>query len=140
MSDKYFVDTNVLVYAHDRTAGAKHERARQLVEHLWLTGDGVLSTQILHELCVTLRRKVTPPLSGEQVRHFVENYLAWEVVTNDPASVVEALDIEKRFKISYWDALVIHAAWRAGAAVLYSEDLSEGQRYESLQIVNPLLS
>lgn len=138
MSDKYFVDTNVLVYAHDRTAGAKHERARQLIEHLWLTGEGVVSTQILQELCVTLRRKVTPPLSWEQVRHFVENYLAWEVVTNDPASVVEALDIEKRFKISHWDALVIHAAWRAGAAVLYSEDLSEGQRYESLRVVNPL--
>jgi predicted nucleic acid-binding protein len=54
--------------------------------------------------------------------------------------VVEALDIEKRFKISYWDALVIHAAWRAGAAVLYSEDLAQGQRYDSLQVVNPLLA
>ena len=138
MSDKYFVDTNILVHAHDRTAGAKHERARQIVEHLWLTGEGVLSTRILQELCVTLRRKVTPSLSWEQVRHFVENYLAWEVVTNDPASVMEAQDIEKRFKISSWDALVIHAAWRAGAAVVYSEDLSEGQRYESLRVVNPL--
>ena len=140
MSDKYFVDTNVLVYAHDRTAGAKHERARQLVEHLWLTGEGVLSTQVLQELCVTLRRKVTPPLSWEQVRHFVENYLAWEVVTNEPSSVVEALEIEKRFNISYWDALVIHAAWRSGAPVLYSEDLADGQRYDSLRIVNPLVA
>ena len=140
MSDKYFVDTNVLVYAHDRTAGPKHERARQLVEHLWLTGEGVLSTQTLQELCVTLRRKVNPPLSWEQVRHFLENYLAWEVVTNDPSSVLEALDIERRYKISYWDALVIHAAWRAGAAVLYSEDLAEGERYESLRVVNPLVT
>lgn len=124
MSDKYFVDTNVLLYAHDRTAGVKHGRARQIVEHVWLTGEGVLSTQILQEPCVTLRRKVMPPIPIEKVHRLIEDYLPSEVVTNDPKSVVEALDIEKRFKISYWDALVVHAAWRAGAAVLYSEGLA----------------
>ena len=140
MSDKYFVDTNILLYAHDRSAGLKYERARKLIEHLWMTGEGVVSTQVLQELCVNLRRKVSRPLPWEEVRRLVEDYLAWEVIPNDPTSVVEALDIEKRFKIWYWDALVIHAAWRAGAAVLYSEDLAEGQRYESLRVVNPLLT
>jgi predicted nucleic acid-binding protein len=140
MSDKYFVDTNILLYAHDRSAGVKHERARKLIEHLWATGEGVVSTQVLQELCVNLRKKVSRPLPSEEIRRLVEDYLAWEVVTNDATSVVEALDIEKRFKISYWDALVIHAAWRAGAAVLYSEDLAQGQRYDSLQVVNPLLA
>ena len=62
MTEKYFVDTNVLVYAHDRRAGFKHERARQLVERLWDSGQGVLSTQVLQELCINLRRKVNPPL------------------------------------------------------------------------------
>jgi len=140
MSDKYFVDTNILLYAHDRSAGVKHERARKLIEHLWATGEGVVSTQVLQELCVNLRKKVSRPLPSEEIRRLVEDYLAWEVVTNDATSVVEALDIEKRFKISYWDALVIHAAWRAGAAVLYSEDLAQAQRYDSLQGVNPLLA
>jgi predicted nucleic acid-binding protein len=140
MSDKYFVDTNILLYAHDRSAGVKHERARKLIEHLWATGEGVVSTQVLQELCVNLRKKVSRPLPSEEIRRLVEDYLAWEVVTNDATSVVEALDIEKRFKISYWDALVIHAAWRAGAAVLYSEDLAQAQRYDSLQVVNPLLA
>ena len=140
MSDKYFVDTNILLYAHDRSAGVKYERARKLIEHLWMTGEGVVSTQVLQELCVNLRRKVSRPLPWEEVRRLAEDYLAWGVITNDPTSVVEALDIEKRFKISYRDALVIHAAWRAGAAVLYSEDLAEGQRYESLRVVNPLLT
>lgn len=140
MSDKYFVDTNILLYAHDRSASVKHERARKLIEHLWATGEGVVSTQVLQELCVNLRKKVSRPLPSEEIRRLVEDYLAWEVVTNDATSVVEALDIEKRFKISYWDALVIHAAWRAGAAVLYSEDLAQGQRYDSLQVVNPLLA
>jgi predicted nucleic acid-binding protein len=140
MSDKYFVDTNILLYAHDRSASVKHERARKLIEHLWATGEGVVSTQVLQELCVNLRKKVSRPLPSEEIRRLVEDYLAWEVVTNDATSVVEALDIEKRFKISYWDALVIHAAWRAGAAVLYSEDLAQAQRYDSLQVVNPLLA
>lgn len=140
MSDKYFVDTNILLYAHDRSASVKHERARKLIEHLWATGEGVVSTQVLQELCVNLRKKVSRPLPSEEIRRLVEDYLAWEVVTNDATSVVEALDIEKRFKISYWDALVIHAAWRAGAAVLYSEDLAQAQRYDSLQGVNPLLA
>lgn len=140
MSDKYFVDTNILLYAHDRSASVKHERARKLIEHLWATGEGVVSTQVLQELCVNLRKKVSRPLPSEEIRRLVEDYLAWEVVTNDATSVVEALEIEKRFKISYWDALVIHAAWRAGAAVLYSEDLAQAQRYDSLQGVNPLLA
>ena len=140
MSDKYFVDTNILLYAHDRSASVKHERARKLIEHLWATGEGVVSTQVLQELCVNLRKKVSRPLPSEEIRRLVEDYLAWEVVTNDATSVVEALEIEKRFKISYWDALVIHAAWRAGAAVLYSEDLAQAQRYDSLQVVNPLLA
>ena len=74
----------------------------------------------------------------EEVRRSVEDYLAWEVITDDATSVVEALDIEKRYKISYWDALAIRAAWHAGAAALYSEDLAEGQSYESLRVVNPL--
>jgi predicted nucleic acid-binding protein len=95
MSDKYFVDTNILLYAHDRSAGVKHERARKLIEHLWATGEGVVSTQVLQELCVNLRKKVSRPLPSEEIRRLVEDYLAWEVVTNDATSVVEALDIEK---------------------------------------------
>jgi len=61
MPDKYFVDTNILIYAHDRSAGLKHERARQVVERLWISGHGVLSTQVLQEVCINLRRKIAPP-------------------------------------------------------------------------------
>ena len=66
MPDKYFVDTNILLYAHDRSAGLKHERARQLVERLWTSGQGVMSTQVLQELCINLRRKVAPPVAVEE--------------------------------------------------------------------------
>jgi len=140
MTDKYFVDTNILLYAHDRAAGLEHERARQLIEHLWTTGEGVVSTQVLQELCVNLRRKLARPLRVEDVRHLIEDYLAWEVVTNDPASIVQALEIEDRYKISYWDALVVQAAWRSGASVLYSEACPKANTYGALRVVKPLRS
>ena len=138
MSDKYFVDTNILMYAHDATAGAKHERARALVEDLWRTRSGVVSTQVLQELCVNLRRKSGQPLDMRTTREIVMDYLSWEVVVDTGESVLEALEIENRHGISFWDALVIQAAENSGAAVLYSEDLSEGHSYGSVRVVNPL--
>lgn len=138
MSDKYFVDTNILMYAHDATAGAKHERARALVEELWRTRSGVVSTQVLQELCVNLRRKAGQPLDMKITREIVTDYLSWEVVVNTGESILEALEIENRHGISFWDALVVQAAESSGAAVLYSEDLSDGQSYGSVRVVNPL--
>ena len=140
MSDKYFVDTNILVYAHDRSAGTKHDRARSLIEQLWASGEGVVSTQVLQELCLNLRRKVRHPLPIEEVRKLIKDYSSWEVITDTAESVIEALDIESRYKLSFWDALIICAAETAGVSVLYSEDLSPGQRYRGIQVVNPLVS
>lgn len=140
MTEKFFVDTNILVYALDRTAGRKHDRALQLIERLWTSGQGVLSTQVLQELCVNLRRKVTPPLPPEQVRDVVQDYLSWEVVVNDAASIIQALEIEARYRISFWDALILNAAESCGATILYSEDLAPGQKYGSIEVVNPLVA
>ena len=139
MSDKCFVDTNILVYAHDRSARAKQERAQKLLEHLWDSGRGVLSTQVLQELCVNLRRKVSRPLPVQEVRQLIRDYSTWEIVTNTPASVLQALDIEIRYKISFWDALILQAAQSCGASILYSEDLATDQRFGSVQVVNPLI-
>jgi predicted nucleic acid-binding protein len=139
MTEKYFVDTNILVYAHDCSAGLKHERARQLLERLWDSGEGVLSTQVLQELCINLRRKVTPSLPVNVIRGLIQDYMSWEIVVNTPASVTQALDIEVRYETSFWDALILQAAESSGAAVVYSEDLNAGQKYGVVQVVNPLL-
>lgn len=139
MSDKFFVDTNILVYAHDRSAGVKHQRAQMLLEQLWNSGQGVLSTQVLQELCVNLRRKVRAPLPVEEVRSLIRDYATWEVVSNTPESILQALDIEARYRTSFWDALILQAAESAGASILYSEDLATAQHYGSIQIVNPLI-
>jgi len=137
-SPEYFVDTNILIYAHDREAGPKHERARRLIEHLWTTGQGVLSTQVLQELCVNLRRRVAHPLPSDEIAKLIEDYLSWEIVINTPQAIAAALGIEKRYKVSYWDALILHAAESCGAAVLYSEDLSHGRRYGAVEVVDPV--
>ena len=138
MSDKYFVDTNILMYAHDKAAGAKHERARALVEELWRDRTGVVSTQVLQELAVNLRRKAGRPLDGKGTREIIADYLTWQVVVNGGESILEALDLEARCQISFWDALVVQSAHASGAEVLYSEDLSDGQTYGSVRVINPL--
>jgi predicted nucleic acid-binding protein len=138
MSDKYFVDTNILMYAHDTAAGEKHQRAKALVEELWATRAGVVSTQVLQELTVNLRRKTKKPLDAKATREVVSDYLAWQVVVNSGESILEALDFETRYQVSFWDALVIQAAHAAGAEILYSEDLSDGQRYGTVVVKNPV--
>jgi predicted nucleic acid-binding protein len=140
MGNKFFVDTNILIYAHDSGAGEKHERARELIERLWTTGEGVLSTQILQELCINLRRKMARPLPTDEVRQIVQDYMNWEIVVNGPGTVVGAMEIEMRYKISFWDALVVHAAESSGAGILYSEDLASRQKYGSIDVVNPLVN
>jgi predicted nucleic acid-binding protein len=138
MSDRYFVDTNILMYAHDTAAGEKHDRAKTLVEELWRDRTGVVSTQVLQELSVNLRKKVRRPLDAKATRDIVADYLTWQVIVNGGDSILEAIDLELRYQISFWDALVIQAAQLSGAEILYSEDLSDGQQYGSVRVINPL--
>jgi len=137
MSIEAFVDSNVLVYAHDRGAGEKHTQARDLVARLWRERSGALSTQVLQELVVNVRRKAARPIPESEVRDLVADYLRWEVVVNDGASILEALDLGERFQISFWDALIVQAANATGATVLYSEDLNTGQVYGGVRVENP---
>jgi predicted nucleic acid-binding protein len=139
MNGRRFVDTSILVYAHDRSAGEKHRRAKDLVESLWRDRSGVVSTQVLQELCVSLRRKAGRPLDVKATRDLVADYLSWHVVVNNGESVLEALELEDRYQLSFWDALVVAAAQASGAEVLYSEDLSDGQVYGTVRVVNPLV-
>jgi predicted nucleic acid-binding protein len=125
------------MYAHDTAAGDKHARAKALVEDLWESRSGVVSTQILQELAVNLRRKSKKPLDAKATRDVVSDYLTWQVVVNGGESILEAIDLESRYQISFWDALMVHAAQTSGAAVLYSEDLSDGQRYGTVRVTNP---
>lgn len=138
MSGKCFVDTDILIYAHDRSAGAKHMRAQMLLEKLWDCGWGIVSTQVLEELCTQLCSNVSHPLSVEEASLLIRDYCSWEVVARTPASVLDALEIVTRLKIPFLDALILEAAERSGASVIYSEHLATVPRYGAIQIVNPL--
>ena len=136
MSDHVFVDTNILVYAHDADAGPRHAAARDKVKALW---DAPLppsvSVQVLQELYVNLLRKGTR--SGA-ARELVNDYLEWDVVPNSVPLLQAAMLGAERWKISLWDALIVAAASEAGASVLWSEDLNAGQDYDGVVVVNPL--
>jgi len=140
MSDRpayQFVDTNVLVYAHDVTAGAKHERARELVTSFWESGYGCLSTQVMQEFYVTVTRKVARPLPGDVAARIVADLAAWHVHVPEVADALDAIEIHRRYGISYWDALVIQSALRLGCQCIWSEDLNPGQVYADIRVLNP---
>jgi len=132
-----FVDTNVLVYAHDRSEFSKQPVARALLEELWATRTGVLSTQILQEFYVVATRKFTPPLSRRAAREIVALYGTWPLVQIDLPLIIAASVIEERHRLSWWDALVIEGARRAGAARLVTEDLQDARTIGGVTIENP---
>jgi predicted nucleic acid-binding protein len=137
MNDKTFVDTNILVYAHDLDAGEKHAIAIGIVSDLWESGNGVISTQVLQELYVTLTKKVPSPPKRSQVRRILNNYLSWDLAVNNGETILQASEIEENYNISFWDAMIVSAAYSKNAAFLLTEDLNEGQIIEGIKIVNP---
>ena len=140
MSDRFFVDTDILVYAHDRSAAEKHTRSRALMESLWKSGTGVLSTQVLQEFCVNVRRKIREPLPLEDVLGIIDEYRAWEIAVVEPATILKALGKESKFGISFWDALILQSAEEALASIVYSEDLQHDRSYGPVRVVNPFLA
>jgi predicted nucleic acid-binding protein len=132
-----FCDTNVLVYAYDLSAGAKRQQAMHLVSRLWDARAGILSVQVLQELFVSLTRKVPQRLPAFEARQIVSDLASWRVFAPDAEDVLEAIDGSTRWQISFWDAMVVTAARRAGADAIWSEDLNDRQRYDGVEVRNP---
>lgn len=132
-----FVDTNVLVYAHDLSETARRPVAQGLLDQLWEDRGGVVSTQVLSEFYVVATRKFDPPMSRRAARQVVAAYGAWPVVSVDVALILAASTLEERHSLSFWDALIVEAASRAGARTLLSEDLQARRRIRGIVIENP---
>ena len=139
MTDKVFVDTNILVYAHDLDAGNKHDQAAEIVSQLWESRNGVLSTQVLQEFYVTLTRKVSSTLSKLEARKLVQKYSHWHLVLNDLSIILQASEIEESNNISFWDALIVSAAYSQNVPTILTEDLNHGQIIEGIFIRNPFI-
>lgn len=137
MPDRVFVDTNVLIYAHDLDAGPKHAVASAILRDLWSSRLGVLSTQVLQEFYVNVTQKIPAPLPRATARQIVRGYFVWHVEVLAPAMILKASDIEERHHLSFWDALIVAAALEGGARKLLTEDLNPGQTLEGMEIENP---
>lgn len=135
--DKLFIDTNIIIYAYDVTAGKKHETAREMITELWDSGLGVISTQVLQEFFVNVVQKIPKPIDLQQAKEIVRDFLKWQVVVNTGESIVDAIDICIRFGYSFWDSMIIEAAIKGGATILISEDLQDGQVISGVAIRNP---
>jgi predicted nucleic acid-binding protein len=135
-----FVDTNVLVYAFDKSSSPKKRVAQRLINVLMEEDRLRVSTQVLQELFVTLTRKVSQVCSSEEAVAVLEDLSAWPLMVIDYAAIRAAVGLADQAKLSFWDALVVVAAARAGAAVLYTEDLNNGQDILGVRISNPFVA
>lgn len=141
MSDsRQFVDTNVLVYAYDVTAGDKHSRARALVEELWQTRQGCLSVQVLQEFFVATTRKIPRPLEASAAARIIDDLAHWHVHAPAAVDVLAAIDIRQQTGASFWDAMILRSAKELRCHILHSEGLSSGQEYAGTQVRNPFMA
>ncbi|MDQ3398398.1 MAG: PIN domain-containing protein [Deinococcota bacterium] len=135
MSGRAFVDSNVLVYAHDLSAGEKRARAAALLHDLWVTRQGCLSVQVLQEFYnVTTRKQLlTLPLAGASVRWYAQ----WTIHEPSARDVISAIGLHQEILASFWDAMILTSAARLGCELLWSEDLNPEQHYGGVQVRNP---
>jgi len=136
-ANRAFVDANVLVYAHDPSAGAKHGRAVALMERLWEEDRGQLSVQVLQEFFVTVTRKVAQPLDDGAAEGLVREFAAWPVFSPAVPDVLAAIALARSARLSFWDAMVLHAAAETGCEVCWTEDLHPGLRWRGVEVRNP---
>ena len=134
-----FVDTNVLIYAEDRAHADKHRAARAWLRALWLNHCGRLSNQVLNEFYANATRKLRPAMPAGDARAEVRRYQRWNPWVCDHATVENAWAVESRFKLSWWDALIVAAAQQQGCTLLLTEDLQHDQQIDGVRIANPFL-
>ena len=130
-----FVDTNILIYAFDATAGDKRRVAVELITRLWLERRGCISLQVLQEFYVAATTKLM--LAPEQAVLQVGRLGRWRVHRPSVEDVLAAIDLYRRHSVSFWDGLILWSAQASQCSILWSEDLSSGQRWGNLEIRNP---
>ncbi len=132
-----FVDTNILIYAHDRSAAEKRIIATDLVTRLVEQGSGLLSTQVLMEFYVAVTRKIPSPITPGKASEIISDFGTWTVFRPEVEDIVHSIRIARANKIHFWDAMIVRASSELEAWVLWTEDLNPGQVYEGVIVRNP---
>jgi predicted nucleic acid-binding protein len=140
MNDRYFLDTNIIVYSFDQSSTPKGEVADRLLRQGILTGKGVISYQVVQEFFNVARRRSPGPMRLEEAEHFLSTVLGplW-TIHSSPALFHKALQLVERFQLQWYDALIVASALEAKCGILYSEDFQNGQKFDDLEIRNPFL-
>lgn len=139
MTAPVFVDTNILVYAHQADEPLKQPVAIQWMERLWQDQSGRLSMQVLNEYYVTLTRKIKPARSPEDAWDDVRDLFSWNPLATDTDLLLRAREVEQRYRLSWWDSLIVGAAQLQNCAVLLTEDLQHDALYGGVTVRNPFV-
>jgi len=137
MPDKFFVDSNVLVYRRDTGAGDKQARADAWLRLLWQDGTGRISVQVIEEYYTTVTRKLTPGLTPREAIEEARDFFVWQPLALTPDLLESAWQCEQRYRLSFWDSLITAAAQASGCRYLLTEDLQDGQRLGDLTVIDP---
>jgi len=134
---RVFVDTNVLVYAYDKSAGEKWERARSILSELWASNRGCLSVQVLQEFYVAVTQKVRRPLTPQAAADILRDLLLWRLHAPVGEDILGGIDLQRRHKISFWDAMILWSAKQLDCPTVWSEDLTPGRSYDGVVVEDP---
>jgi predicted nucleic acid-binding protein len=136
-NDKCFVDTNIIIYAYDKSSDQKHQTACRIMKELWEKKNGILSPQVLQELFVTVTKKIPNPLNTKSAYKLVESLGKWELIQPNLHVILKAVEIHEIYSFSFWDALILSSAVNSGAKFLLSEDMHHGFKLDPIQVINP---
>jgi predicted nucleic acid-binding protein len=139
MSDNIFVDTNILVYSRDLSEPVKQALAMERLTNLWQTGIGKISTQVCSEYYTTVTQKLKPGLSKDDAWKDLEALFSWEPLAVDKKVLVKAKACQLQYQLSWWDSLIVSAAYYCNCKTLLSEDLNDSQKYFDIVVENPFL-
>ena len=139
MKENEFVDTNIHVYSLDSTEPRKHEIAKQLVKRLFVERTGAISIQVFCELFYVCTRKIKYPLTPAKARHVLKNLSYWHVHEPNFLNVENAVKKVSKYKVSFWDAMIIESAIALKCHTLWTEDLHNGTVYEGVRVRNPFI-
>jgi len=133
-----FYDSNLFVYLFDETAPAKQQRADELIRRALEEQTACIRFQVVQETLNVLTRKLERPLTPADAEVFMQRILVplWTIMPS-AGLYSQAIDLQGRAAISFYDALIVAAALKAGCTRLLSEDLQHGQTFGALRIENP---
>ena len=137
MNDRVFLDTNILVYVYDQHDPQKQTKAQGLLTDGIKQENLFISVQVLGEFFNVVTRHIPQPMSPGEAKEIINTLSILPVQDIDMTMVKRAIDTHERYHISYWDSLIVSVAERAGCRIILSEDLSDGQTYHNILVINP---